>query len=60
MKTLYGTATEVEENWIRIFNFYDYAFGAWRVGSEENAKSPAVKRIPKNPQPTCRNRPAVG
>lgn len=48
VKTHYGTATEVEENWIRIFNFYVNAFGEWQIGSEENVKSPAVKRIPKN------------
>jgi hypothetical protein len=38
----------VEENWIRIFNFYVNAFGEWQIGSEENVKSPTVKRIPKN------------
>jgi hypothetical protein len=47
VKTHYRTATEVEEGWIRIFNFYVNAFGEWQIGSEENVKSPKVKRIPK-------------
>jgi hypothetical protein len=48
VKTLYRTATEVEENWIRILNFYVNAFGEWQIGSEEPVKSPKIKRIPKN------------
>jgi hypothetical protein len=48
VKTLYRTATEVEENWIRILNFYVNAFGEWQIGSEEPVKSAKVKRIPKN------------
>lgn len=47
VKTFYRTATEVEEGWIRIFNFYVNAFGEWQIGSEENVKSPKVKRIQK-------------
>lgn len=45
--TFYRTATEVEEGWIRILNFYVNAFGEWQIGSEENFKSPKVRRIQK-------------
>ncbi len=47
VKTFYRTATEVEEGWIRILNFYVNAFGEWQIGSEENVKSPKVQRIQK-------------
>src|SRR5580765_2273716 len=47
VKTFYRTATEVEEGWIRILNFYVNAFGEWQIGSQENVKSPKVRRIPK-------------
>lgn len=47
VKTLYRTVTAVEENSIRILNFYVNAFGEWQIGSEENIKSPKVRRIPK-------------
>ena len=47
VKTYYKTATEVEEGWIRILNFYVNAFGEWQIGSEEPVKSPRVARIPK-------------
>jgi len=47
VKTFYRTATEVEEGWIRIFNFYVNAFGEWQIGSQENVKSPKVNRIQK-------------
>lgn len=47
VKTFYRTATEVEEDWIRILNFYVNAFGEWAIGSEENVKSPKVQRIQK-------------
>lgn len=45
--TFYRTATEVEEGWIRVLNFYVNAFGEWQIGSEENVKSPKVRRIQK-------------
>lgn len=47
VKTFYRTATEVEEGWVRILNFYVNAFGEWQIGSEENVKSPKVNRIQK-------------
>lgn len=47
VKTFYRTATEVEEGWVRILNFYVNSFGEWQIGSEENVKSPKVKRIQK-------------
>jgi len=47
VRTFYRTATEVEEGWIRILNFYVNAFGEWQIGSEENVKSPKVSRIQK-------------
>lgn len=47
VKTFYRTATEVEEGWIRILNFYVNAFGEWQIGSQENVKSPKVQRIQK-------------
>lgn len=47
VNTFYRTATEVEEGWIRILNFYVNAFGEWAIGSEENVKSPKVQRIQK-------------
>lgn len=45
--TYYRTATEVEEGWIRILNFYVNAFGEWQIGSEEQVKAPKVRRIQK-------------
>lgn len=45
VRTFYRTATEVEEGWIRILNFYVNAFGEWQIGSQENVKSPKVSRI---------------
>lgn len=45
--THYRTATEVEEGWVRIFNFYVNAFGEWAIGSQENVKSSKFKRIQK-------------
>jgi hypothetical protein len=47
VKTFYRTATEVEEGWVRILNFYVNAFGEWQIGSEENVKSSKFKRIQK-------------
>ncbi len=47
VNTFYRTATEVEEGWIRILNFYVNASGEWAIGSEENVKSPKVQRIQK-------------
>lgn len=47
IKTIYRTATEVEEGWTRILNFYVNSFGEWQIGSEEPVQSPKVKRIPK-------------
>lgn len=47
VSTFYRTATEIEEGWIRILNFYVNAFGEWAIGSEENVKSPKVQRIQK-------------
>ena len=47
VKTHYRKATEIEEGWIRIFNFYVNSFGEWQIGSEENVKSPKVQRINK-------------
>ncbi len=48
VKTLYRTATDVQENWIRILNFYVNAFGEWQIGSEEPIKSPKLVRVPKD------------
>lgn len=45
VSTFYRTATEVEQGWVRILNFYVNAFGEWAIGSEENVKSPKVQRI---------------
>jgi len=47
VKTYYKAATEVEEGWIRILNFYVNAFGEWQIGSEEPVKSPKTSRVPK-------------
>lgn len=46
-KTHYKTRTVVNEDWIRLLNFYVDAFGEWRSGSEEPIKSPNSKSIPK-------------
>ncbi len=45
VKTLYRTATEVEEGWVRILNFYVNAFGEWQIGSEENVRTGTTSRI---------------
>ncbi len=47
VKTFYRNATEVEEGWVRILNFYVNAFGEWQIGSEETIKGGKFKRIPK-------------
>ncbi|WP_255065733.1 hypothetical protein [Lacihabitans sp. LS3-19] len=47
VKTIYRAATEVEEGWIRILNFYVNSFGEWQIGSEEPVQAPKTKRIPK-------------
>jgi hypothetical protein len=47
VKTLYRQATEVEEGWIRILNFYVNSFGEWQIGSEEPIQSGKFKRIQK-------------
>ncbi|MBK8811373.1 MAG: hypothetical protein IPN69_11670 [Acidobacteria bacterium] len=47
VRTFYRNATEVEEGWIRILNFYVNAFGEWQIGSEEPVKAPKTRRIPK-------------
>ena len=48
VKTLYRAATEVEENWVRIFNVYVDAFGEWQIGSEEPVRPGKPQRIPNN------------
>jgi hypothetical protein len=47
VSTFYRSATELEEGWIRVLNFSINPFGEWEIGSEENVKSAATKRIPK-------------
>lgn len=47
IKTFYRNATEVEEGWIRILNFYVNAFGEWEIGSEEPVKPGKARRINK-------------
>ncbi len=47
VKTFYRNATEVEEGWVRVLNFYVNAFGEWQIGSEETIKAGKFKRIPK-------------
>jgi hypothetical protein len=45
VKTFYRAATEIEENWIRVMNFYVNAFGEWQIGSEEPVKAGAARRV---------------
>lgn len=45
VRTIYRAATEVEEGWVRILNFYVNAFGEWQIGSEENVRTGAFRRI---------------
>lgn len=47
VKTLYRAATEVEEGWIRVLNFYVNSFGEWQIGSEEPVSIGKTRRIPK-------------
>lgn len=49
VKTFYRTRTVVEENWVRIINFYVNSFGEWQSGSELPVKSPKLKDIPRFP-----------
>lgn len=46
VRTHYRTATEVEDGWIRILNFYVDSFGEWQIGSEEPVKSATASRVP--------------
>lgn len=48
-RTFYRTRTQVDENWIRIINFYVDSFGEWQSGSELPVKSPVSKDIPRFP-----------
>ena len=47
VRTFYFAATEVEEGWMRVLNFYVDAFGEWRIGSEEPVRPPMSRRIPR-------------
>jgi len=49
VKTFYRSRTEVNENWIRIINFYVNEFDEWQSGSEEPIKSPQLKDVPRFP-----------
>jgi hypothetical protein len=49
VKTFYRSRTVVDENWIRIINFYVNSFGEWQSGSELPVKSPQTKDIPRFP-----------
>ncbi len=49
VKTFYRYRTAVEENWVRIINFYVNSFGEWQSGSELPVKSPQSKDIPRLP-----------
>lgn len=49
VKIFYRSRTAVEEDWIRVINFYVNPFGEWQSGSEEPVKSPKIKDIPRFP-----------
>jgi len=49
VKTFYRSRTVVNENWVRIINFYVNSFGEWQSGSELPVKSPQTKDIPRLP-----------
>lgn len=49
VRTFYRSRTAVEENWVRVINFYVNSFGEWQSGSEEPVKSPQIKDIPRFP-----------
>lgn len=49
VRTFYRSRTAVEENWIRVINFFVNPFGEWESGSEEPVKSPQLKDIPRFP-----------
>lgn len=49
VRTFYRTRTVVNENWIRIINFYVDSFGEWRSGSELPVKMPQTKDVPRFP-----------
>ena len=46
VKTFYRSRIALENNWIRIMNFYVDSFGEWRSGSEEAVKSPETSEVP--------------
>ncbi len=46
VRTHYRAATEIEDGWIRILNFYVDGFGEWQIGSEEPVKSATTQRVP--------------
>jgi hypothetical protein len=46
VKTFYRSRIVLENNWMRIMNFYVDGFGEWRSGSEEPVKSPESSEIP--------------
>lgn len=46
VRTHYRAATEVENGWVRILNFYVDSFGEWQIGSEEPVQSPSTARVP--------------
>ncbi len=45
VKTLYRAATELEEGWVRVMNFYVNAFGEWQIGSEEPVQAGKARRV---------------
>lgn len=46
-KTHYRGRTEVNENWIRIFNFFVNGFDEWQYGSTQPVKSPDRTSVPR-------------
>ena len=46
IRTFYRSRIVLENDWIRIMNFYVDAFGEWQSGSEEHVKSPVSSEMP--------------
>ena len=48
-KTFYRSRTVVNDNSIRIFNFFVNGLGEWQYGSAETIKKPELKDVPRGP-----------
>ena len=47
VKTFYRSRTDVNDDWIRVYNVFVNGFGEWQFGSAENIEGPDIKNVPR-------------